>query len=244
MDDLAHRRRKLRAGGYSPLPVEGKRPPMNGWDEKTTANDDEINLWSKLYPYATNTGALTKYVPTCDIDISDPDAAKAVEDLVRSRNEEFGTILTRFGNSPRRAIPFQTDQPFKKLVAKVTGPNGTEEKIEFLCDGQQVVVHGIHPDTKRPYDWFAVDRHSRFRVRSCRILANPTHVICSPTASTCWSRNTVTPLHPTVPPREGRRMALASPMAAPAAQRIGVTCTRKFAPDANYMTIRPVWRRS
>ena len=31
---------------------------------------------------------------------------------------------------------------------------GKEEKLEFLCDGQQVVVDGIHPDTHKPYRWF------------------------------------------------------------------------------------------
>ena len=37
-------------------------------------------------------------------------------------------------------------------------PNGdTSQKIELLCEGQQVVVDGIHPDTGRPYKWFGGD---------------------------------------------------------------------------------------
>src|SRR5262249_27639954 len=32
-------------------------------------------------------------------------------------------------------------------------PSGAEEKIEFLGDGQQVVVDGIHPDTGKSYSW-------------------------------------------------------------------------------------------
>jgi hypothetical protein len=139
-------------GGYSPIPCEGKIPPLNGWNGKSY-NDDEINLWTPLYPYATNTGAHCKFMPTFDLDISNAVAAQAVEDLIRSRNEEFGAILTRFGNSPRRAIPFRTDVPFKKMTANLITPNGAQEKIEVLCDGQQVVVHGMHPETKRPYEW-------------------------------------------------------------------------------------------
>jgi hypothetical protein len=154
MDDLANLRRQLKAGGYSPIPCQGKKPPMDGWPEKIVTNDDEIALWGKLYQYATNTGILTKFVPAFDIDIFNPDAAKAVEDLVRARNEDFGIILTRFGNVPKRAILFQTDAPFKKFVTNVIAPDGSSgQKIELLADGQQIIVHGIHPDTNRPYGW-------------------------------------------------------------------------------------------
>ena len=59
----------------------------------------------------------------------------------------------RTGKAPKRAIPFRTDKPFGKIIATVVAPNGRTEKIEFLGDGQQVVVFGIHPETKQPYDW-------------------------------------------------------------------------------------------
>src|SRR5262249_40991243 len=28
-----------------------------------------------------------------------------------------------------------------------------KHKVEVLCEGQQVVTHGVHPDTGRPYTW-------------------------------------------------------------------------------------------
>jgi hypothetical protein len=154
MDNLATLRRQLKAGGYSPIPCEGKKPPVDGWEKKITVDDDEINLWSILYQYAGNTGVLTKYTPAFDIDVLNPDAAKAVEDLVRERNEEFGRVLVRFGLSPKRAVLFQTDAPFKKIQVPLIAPNGCNgEKLELLGDGQQLVVDGIHPITKRPYSW-------------------------------------------------------------------------------------------
>jgi hypothetical protein len=61
--------------------------------------------------------------------------------------------LVRIGKPPRRAIPFRTDEPFKKIVVNLIAPNGAEEKIEFLGDGQQVVVAGLHPDIGQPYRW-------------------------------------------------------------------------------------------
>src|SRR5262249_4614295 len=76
------------------------------------------------------------------------------EDLVRERYEEFGYVLTRIGKPPKRAIPFCTEEPFDKITGNLIAPNGSEgQKIEFLGNGQQVVVAGIHPDTKQPYRW-------------------------------------------------------------------------------------------
>jgi hypothetical protein len=94
-------------------------------------------------------------MPTFDIDIRDPEAAAAVEELVRQRFDERGTVLVRIGNAPKRAIPFRTNTPFKKIQISFDVPKGhPEEKLELLGDGQQVVAFGIHPDTGKPYQWF------------------------------------------------------------------------------------------
>jgi hypothetical protein len=128
---------------------------MTGWQEQLSATLDEIRQWSSTFPYATNTGVLTRLVPTFDIDILNPEAAKTVEGLVHERHTGHGKILTRFGLSPKRAIPFRTDEPFKKIAINLTAPDGSEgQKIELLADGQQFVVAGIHPDTHKPYAWF------------------------------------------------------------------------------------------
>jgi bifunctional DNA primase/polymerase-like protein len=66
------------ANGYAPLPIEGKRPPLKDWQKKTVTNAAEIELWGKAYPQATNTGILTQLTPTLDIDITNPEAAKAL----------------------------------------------------------------------------------------------------------------------------------------------------------------------
>jgi hypothetical protein len=148
-------RDRLRIAGYSPIPCEGKEPRMNEWQKQLSATPDEIKQWSDTFPYATNTGVLTRLVPTIDIDILNPEAAKAVEDLVRERHEEHGRILTRFGKRPKRAIPFRTDEPFKKITVNLTAPDSSEgQKIELLADGQQFIVAGIHPETHKSYGWF------------------------------------------------------------------------------------------
>jgi hypothetical protein len=105
------------------------------------------------WPDALNTGCLTKHVPVLDIDLLNEEAARAIEDYVREHFEERGRVLSRIGKPPKRAIPFHTDIPFDKVVANVVAPNGAQEKVEFLANGQQVVVAGIHPDTHQPYRW-------------------------------------------------------------------------------------------
>ena len=113
-----------------------------------------LKMWARTWPRASNTGILTKFTPTLDVDILNELAAIAIEDLVRERFEERGYILPRIGKPPKRAIPFRTIDPFAKIVVNLITANGsTGEKIEFLASGQQFVADGIHPDTGAPYAW-------------------------------------------------------------------------------------------
>jgi Bifunctional DNA primase/polymerase, N-terminal len=146
-------RHRLLASGYCPLPCVRKQPVLLAWEKKIETNAGEIALWEKTYPFATNTGILTRLMPALDIDIKDEVPAEAIEGLARDRFEEHGHILVRFGEAPKRAIPLRTDKPFPKIVRNLTAPNGAKHKIEILCDGQQVIAFGEHPDIKQPYRW-------------------------------------------------------------------------------------------
>jgi hypothetical protein len=145
-------RKCLLAAGYLPLPVNGKAPPIKGWQD-IAATDSIIDTWASKYSDAVNTGILTRAIPALDIDIMHPDAAAAVEALAREHFEKRGHILVRFGKAPKRAILLRTDEPFKKITRKFTAPDGSEQKIEILANGQQVVLFGTHPETKCDYSW-------------------------------------------------------------------------------------------
>jgi hypothetical protein len=113
-----------------------------------------------MWPGAQNTGILCRLCPTLDIDLLDPDAAEAVEQLVKDRFGEHGRVLPRVGKPPKRAIVFRTQKPLAKITALLLAaiePDGKrpDQRVEFLCDGQQVVVDGIHPETRQPYRWHA-----------------------------------------------------------------------------------------
>ena len=78
----------------------------------------------------------------------------AVEEFVRDAFGERGTVMIRIGRPPKRAIPFRTSKPFRKITAPLSSPlGGDTEKIELLADGQQVAVAGEHPETRKPYCW-------------------------------------------------------------------------------------------
>jgi Bifunctional DNA primase/polymerase, N-terminal len=151
---INERRQQLRVNGYLPIPLFGKAPPLKAWQDYTVISRDMIALWDKVWPDSVNTGCLCRNMPALDIDILSEEAARAVEDLARSKFEEYGWFLVRIGNAPKRAIIFRTDTPFAKIVINLTAPNGSAEKLEFLGAGQQLVVDGIHPDTGKIYKWF------------------------------------------------------------------------------------------
>jgi hypothetical protein len=164
MTDAQTLRHQLRAAGYCPIPLYGKEPPiygknnkrkgMKGWQELHEVTAEQIDMWGKTWPDAINTGVLTRTMPTLDADIHNEKAVRTIEEHVRERYEGRGYVLPRVGKPPKLAIPFRTLEPFKKITVNLIASDGSEgEKIEFLADGEQLVVAGIHPETKKPYRW-------------------------------------------------------------------------------------------
>lgn len=142
---------------YLPLPVRGKIPEEKEWQlKRQQTNNREITLWGRVFPYAQNTGILTRNTPALDLDLLNAEAADAAEQLV-AELFDGQYLLVRIGRAPKRALAFQiVGEPFKKILVDLISPDGTDakkEKIEFLCDGQQLVVHGQHPETQQPYSW-------------------------------------------------------------------------------------------
>jgi hypothetical protein len=152
MVDQLEVRLQLHRCGYSPLPLIGKAPVFKNWPQRTDTSEREIQRWEWLYPSATNTGVVTRTTPTLDLDIMNEEAVHAAEEMVRVKMKHRGAVLERIGNWPKRAVPFKTaDEPFRKIRVLFEGDE--KEKVEFLCDGQQAAVAGIHPDTGQPYRW-------------------------------------------------------------------------------------------
>jgi hypothetical protein len=125
-------RLQLRASGFSPLPLNGKRALMEGWARLGDATDHEIRRWTRTRSAETNTGILTRTSPAFDIDILDPEAAEAVERLARERFEENGVFPVRFGKLPKRAILFRCDDRSKRSRFSSSGhPARTGKSSNF-----------------------------------------------------------------------------------------------------------------
>ena len=158
---MTEQRLKMRACGYSPIPLNGKAPQIDSWPTLLDATDHQIRSWARARPAETNTGLLTRSNPAFDVDIlSNADAAQAVADMIDEWLRDRGRIMARFGRKPKRAIVCRTDAPFKKFKVEFdssfTDPETGEIKydaIEVLGDGQQLACFGEHPDTKQPYEW-------------------------------------------------------------------------------------------
>jgi len=148
-------RLRLLANGYLPLPLQGKRPDCRkGWQNGLTLNEGYVRDWERDFPQARETGILARYTPCLDLDVLNEECVEAMEAHVREHWEERGYILPRIGKPPKRAIPFRTNEPFKKIQRTLAAANGVAgQKIEFLADGQQFAALGIHPDTHAPYSW-------------------------------------------------------------------------------------------
>jgi putative DNA primase/helicase len=78
-----------------------------------------------------------------------------------NRFADRGEWMRRTGQAPKTGFLFRLPDAIKKTEVAVapTGhaPQGKAEKVEVLCDGQQFIAFGIHPDTRQPYHWHALD---------------------------------------------------------------------------------------
>jgi hypothetical protein len=149
LDRVTAYRKQLLAAGYSPVPVNGKRVHLDDWTN-IRATDAIIETWAITRADHLNTGVLCKDTPFIDIDVTVEEVAEEIEALFEDAIENSAV---RIGLPPKRAIPFRSDTPFRKLATQFIAPNGQVHKVEILGAGQMCVVNGIHPDTHKPYRW-------------------------------------------------------------------------------------------
>jgi hypothetical protein len=158
---VTEQRLRLHRAYHSPLPVSIESPAVKDWQTRGDTNETEIRLWAKSYPFDDSTGIRTVLAPALNINISNPLAADAVEELARQYlGDRDGRVQVRFGEPPRRLLLFcLTGVTFKSMRIALRAPNDAPDLVaprntlEFLCDGDQVVAFGNCP-TGRPYSWF------------------------------------------------------------------------------------------
>lgn len=127
----------------------GKPNPNGEWlgfknwqDHKTTLR--ECIHWDES---GCSVGLRSKNYPGIDIDVRDENLAEEIEELA---TRLFGQTLVRIGSYPKRLMMYQTDEPFSKMKLSFEVDDDIHA-VEILADGQQYVVEGIHPVTKKAY---------------------------------------------------------------------------------------------
>jgi hypothetical protein len=140
----------------------GKSPGrMNGegtwggfaWRRHQTT-ERELVKWTKD---GAGIGLRAARFPGLDIDVLHKDLAELIE---AEAKQILGPAPCRIGCAPKRLLPYRTAAPFsvRKIFFRVA-EDGAEYKVELLGDGQQYVVAGLHPETKRPYRWDQLPKH-------------------------------------------------------------------------------------
>jgi hypothetical protein len=140
-----------------PLTSRGKAPARRGLDgywrgfagwQDATIDESDVQQWVQD---GANIGLRTRHYPAIDVDVLDPETAGVIESTLV---ELFPGVPRRFGRAPKFAMPFRTNDPFGKIRFRVSKNDGTEQGVvEILGDGQQFVVHGVHPGTGRQFVW-------------------------------------------------------------------------------------------
>lgn len=114
-----------------------------------TATADDVRTWLR---WSASVGLRTDYFPCVDIDVADESLAASIE---RIALVTLGAAPIRVGNFPKRILAYRLKPdvaPFGRL--RLWLRKGEKKYlVEVLAEGQQYVVHGIHPKTQRPYTW-------------------------------------------------------------------------------------------
>jgi P4 family phage/plasmid primase-like protien len=113
---------------------------------KTTKRD--LAKWTKD---GANIGLRAAQFPGLDIDVMDEGLAKLIE---AEAKRLLGAAPRRIGRAPKRLLAYRTSTPFGRMWLRFKAAGSEQEHlVELLGNGQQYVVGGMHPATKRPYQW-------------------------------------------------------------------------------------------
>jgi putative DNA primase/helicase len=136
----------LQSKGYRPVPISPgtKRPAVPAWPEYSYDPTHRFD--------ACGTGIICGAVIGIDIDVQD---AALVRHLVRWISRRFGSVPMRVGRAPRALLVYRAaESSIRKAHTRNYLVNGEDAKVEILATGQQFVAFAVHPDTKKPYEWY------------------------------------------------------------------------------------------
>lgn len=141
---------KLRDMGWKsliPLHNPGKRPIMSDWEEysQSPPTESEIDLWARQHPNA-GVGLVSGPDGVVAVDLDFKDVAKSTRSLDIADEMLGATPLVRVGQAPKTML-------FYRAVADLDPGGRAFGGYELYRHSGQVVLYGVHPDTRQPYRW-------------------------------------------------------------------------------------------
>jgi RecA-family ATPase len=131
--------------GYLPVPLHGKVPYSVGW-QTTRYEQTELDVLDTQGNL--NVGLLCENIVGLDIDLTDESHARKIEALIRRTLKLPKATPRRVGNAPKALLIMRVETPLPGFDIR------HDRKVvlfQLLGAGKQFVVHGIHPDTGKPY---------------------------------------------------------------------------------------------
>lgn len=113
---------------------------------KLEAGADDVRQWVRD---GANIGLRADSYPMVDIDCTDADLAAEIERLAV---KHLGAAPVRVGRAPKRLLLYRATEPFSRMRLWIQR-GGVSHLVEILGQGQQAVMLGTHPATRRPYAW-------------------------------------------------------------------------------------------
>jgi len=134
--------------GYSPCPTNGKVPSAGrGWYQRQY----DAAALKALDQSGQNVGLRCSNVIGLDIDVPDAALAKKIEALCRKLLKLPKSTPRRIGHAPKALLVARTSSPLRGFdIAHKSGSKWVT-LFQVLGAGKQFVIHGIHPDTHKPY---------------------------------------------------------------------------------------------
>jgi hypothetical protein len=128
----------------------------DGW-QNSRATPELLDHWLQESPNA-GVSIITGAVVAVDIDVYD---AQTSDELTTLAFNMLGDTIRRVGQKPKSLLVYRASEPMAKASTSFFS-TGSEKRsrVEVLGKGQQFVAFNIHPDTKKPYEWFGGDPSS------------------------------------------------------------------------------------
>lgn len=147
----AQRALELASKGFTPIPLTGKKPLLEGWQKLRGVTADQITAWDAA-GYFKNIGIVCGSASN-NLVVIDFDGITGYTWFTEAFPQLVNTMTVATGSGNGMHVYYQVDLlPDSQKVMDIITEDGEKINIEFKSDGTQVVIPpSIHPDTGNPY---------------------------------------------------------------------------------------------